>query len=241
MGRILLIVYGLFGMPLTLVTLADLARFLGNFVLTMVQKFKSVMGRRKGRKSAANADPQMPTVPIGFILLLLLAYPFLGGIIFSMYAGWPLVDAFYFSLVTIFTIGFGDLPPPIHPAFLICFIVGGVILVTMCVEFVGAQAIHQIHFMGRQAQRAKDVANRLAKIAQHINNSVGLNLSSGLAQMGAFARFGILMKVDADGKRIDNNANVHPGRPGLVALSGAQTVSAFAPDDADDFNFVDLL
>lgn len=97
-----------------------------------------------GGKTKGDTAAELPTVPIVFILALLLSYPLIGGLLFSVYADWSLVDAFYFSLVTIFTIGFGDLMPPIHPAFLIGFIVGGVILVTMCVELVGTQAIHHV-------------------------------------------------------------------------------------------------
>ncbi len=89
--------------------------------------------------------------------------------------------------------------------------------------------------MGRQMGKAKEVANRMMQMAQNINASMGLNLSSGLAQMGAFARFGMMMKVDQNGRKIDSNANER--RMGFHPSTSLN--SAFEPANADDINFVD--
>ena len=66
---------------------------------TLVRLFKAIVG-------AWRRDPQFRT------LLVLVLFTLLSGTIFySLEEGWTIVDAFYFSVTTLTTVGLGDLAP----------------------------------------------------------------------------------------------------------------------------------
>ncbi|GMR44470.1 hypothetical protein PMAYCL1PPCAC_14665, partial [Pristionchus mayeri] len=169
-GRLLLVCYGLMGIPLALVTMSDLGRFLCEAV-----------AKRFGEHTRA------------FVVCLMVAvmsYPIAGGFIISNLGNLSLTDGIYYSSITILTIGFGDMSPPIPIPFLIVYIIFGAMLVTIAVEVVAVNAIHHIHFMGRQLGNARLMATRMITMAQKISISKGLGL--GMAQLGAFARIGMM-------------------------------------------------
>jgi hypothetical protein len=64
------------------------------------------------------------------------------GAFVSLLQGWPLGDAFYFTFVTAFTIGYGDLVPKGFLARLIAMVIGltGVLL-TGLIAAVGVRAL----------------------------------------------------------------------------------------------------
>jgi hypothetical protein len=64
------------------------------------------------------------------------------GALVSLLQGWPLGDAFYFTFVTAFTIGYGDLVPKGFVARLIAMVIGltGVLL-TGLIAAVGVRAL----------------------------------------------------------------------------------------------------
>uniref|UniRef100_A0A183FSE0 Fibronectin type-III domain-containing protein n=1 Tax=Heligmosomoides polygyrus TaxID=6339 RepID=A0A183FSE0_HELPZ len=68
--------------------------------------------------------------------------------------GWPLSDGFYFVMVSVLTIGFGDLVPR-NEAFIILvlfLVLIGLVLTTTCVDIVGAYYIDRLHFFGRRLE-----------------------------------------------------------------------------------------
>ncbi|GMT23712.1 hypothetical protein PFISCL1PPCAC_15009 [Pristionchus fissidentatus] len=169
-GRLLLVCYALIGIPLALVTMSDLGRFLCDAV-----------GRCFGENTRAFVVCLMITV---------ISYPIAGGLIISHVAGLDITDGIYYSSITILTVGFGDMSPPIPVPFLIMYIIFGVMLVTISVDVVAANAIHHVHFMGRQLGNARVLATRMITMAQKISISKGLGM--GMAQLGAFARIGMM-------------------------------------------------
>ncbi|KJH50443.1 Ion channel [Dictyocaulus viviparus] len=172
-GRLFLIVYAVIGMPLALVTISDVGKF---FCDAGIELFK---------KSTASF-----TI---VLLLLLLFYPIIGGVCIHYISQLSLFDSFYYCTITILTVGFGDIEPPIAVPYLILFIFIGVILVTISVDVVATNIIHHIHYMGRQMGKATQIADKMIMMAQSININRGLRL--GISQLDAFAKMGAMIRL----------------------------------------------
>jgi len=71
------------------------------------------------------------------LALLVVSLFFIGTVFYWITEGWSLVDSFYFSTMTLATVGFGDFVPT-HPAtklFTVLYVLGGVgILVAFFTE-----------------------------------------------------------------------------------------------------------
>uniref|UniRef100_A0A1I7XE11 Ion_trans_2 domain-containing protein n=1 Tax=Heterorhabditis bacteriophora TaxID=37862 RepID=A0A1I7XE11_HETBA len=178
-GKLLLIIYGIVGIPLALVTMADTGKFISQFVIRCFPE------------------------------------------------------------------------PNINVIHLVVFIVFGVILVTITIDFVAAELIDHIHYMGRHVGRAKQIAGKMLQdkrlyssskiadksdgiitkyfvenlcfqIAQSLNMNRGISgLTAGMNQLQALARAGLLGKLDKE-----------------VLEKGRQMACAFAPV-LDDMDFMD--
>jgi hypothetical protein len=94
-------------------------------------------------------DNDRATTWIGSLALLALAT---GTVVYHSLEDWTWVDSFYFSVVALTTVGFGDLAPSTDTSklFTIVFILGGVSLI-------GA-ALNQV--MKRQARRSSERRSR---------------------------------------------------------------------------------
>ncbi|KHN73186.1 TWiK family of potassium channels protein 7 [Toxocara canis] len=199
-GRLLIIIYGLIGAPLVLVTVTDVGKFI-SFYST---KF-------------------LPSSMSGICFLtFLLIYLFVGAMFFSLFSPLTYLHAVYFSITSVFTIGFGDTPPPVPVPYLILFIILGVILVTITVELVAAEAINQIHYMGRHVGKAKEIASRMLQLAQSLNMNRGVSL--GLTQIESLKRLNFDKRASMTGKYW------RKGRPS----------TAFEPVISDDLEFMDV-
>uniref|UniRef100_A0A915BCI3 Potassium channel domain-containing protein n=1 Tax=Parascaris univalens TaxID=6257 RepID=A0A915BCI3_PARUN len=205
-GRLLIIIYGLIGAPLILVTLTDVGKFI-SFYST---KF-------------------LPSSMSGVCFLaFLLVYLFAGAMLFSLFSPLAYLDAIYFSITSVFTIGFGDTPPPIPIPSLILFIIIGVILVTITVELVAAEAINHIHYMGRHVGKAKQIASKMIQLAQNL--SVNRHaLSFGFTQIESMARFHIAANMD-------KNAALFARR-----WRRGRSNTAFEPVICSDLEFMDVV
>lgn len=67
---------------------------------------------------------QVREVPVLFSMLTMVAYVFLGAAIFCTWESWTVIDASYFSFITLTTVGFGDIVPDVYKGMashLICF------------------------------------------------------------------------------------------------------------------------
>ncbi|EJW77078.1 hypothetical protein WUBG_12010, partial [Wuchereria bancrofti] len=150
---------------------------------------------------------------LGFLII----YLFIGALLFSLFARITYLEATYFSITSVFTIGYGDTEPPVPVPYLILYIIIGVILVTIAVEVLAAEIINHIHYMGRHMACAMDVRR-------------GFN--SGLMQIESFIRFGLvfgMMKTDSNDEQnvlapYDINSTFEP-------ISGD---IKFADDDLSD-------
>ena len=66
-----------------------------------------------------------------------------GTLVFHRLEGWSWIDSFYFSVVTITTVGFGDLTPttPMSRLFTAIYILVGVAIGLVALSLVGAQIL----------------------------------------------------------------------------------------------------
>uniref|UniRef100_A0A0N5APU3 Ion channel n=1 Tax=Syphacia muris TaxID=451379 RepID=A0A0N5APU3_9BILA len=164
LGRILLICFAATGIPLAVATLADLGKFICQFLC----------------KSIKNQS----LLPPAIVFTAFLVYPVIGGFIICYITSLDFFDSLYYCIMTILMIGYGDFSPSIPLIFLLAFIVLGVILVTVSIDAVGADIINHIHFMGRQVGKAKAIAE---KMVQKVSMNKGLE--AGVAQLNALAKF----------------------------------------------------
>ncbi|CAI5450058.1 unnamed protein product [Caenorhabditis angaria] len=140
-GRLILCIYAGFGIPLALVMMSDVGKFLADL--------------------SAKLFNENITAFMVVLVSLLVAYSILGGIAMAKAIGVSMIDGIYFSTITIFTIGYGDVSPSISVYYIIAFIVFGVSLVTIAVDVVAANIIHNIHYMGRQVGKARIIADKM--------------------------------------------------------------------------------
>lgn len=198
-GRLVCVFFALFGIPLTLLTIANVGKFFSEHLLwlygcylKLTQKLQTLSARfRKhprpnmdkhdkatpdgplicdkcrrpsagstGRKTSLSdidlMDIQEKTVPASAVISILIGYTALGGFLFCNIENWDFFEAFYFSFVTMTTIGFGDLVPKNSRIILILlYIVLGLAITTMCIDLVGAHYVRKIHYFGRKIQDAR--------------------------------------------------------------------------------------
>jgi voltage-gated potassium channel Kch len=98
------------------------------------------------------------------IVSLALTLVFVGTIFYTLVEGWSPLDALYFSVVTMATVGYGDLSPKtdLGKAFTIVFILVGVgILVTFASRVVNAMVDQRAeHLREREQSREALSANK---------------------------------------------------------------------------------
>ena len=72
----------------------------------MVALFTTLVRLLRAVAGAWRRDPQF-RVLVGLVVFLLLS----GTVFYSLHEGWSIVDAIYFSVITLTTVGYGDLSP----------------------------------------------------------------------------------------------------------------------------------
>lgn len=135
-GRIACIFFALVGMPLAIVTIGDLGKFLSELTIWLYKRYKHLKTRmllswaaRKFRQpnglpSRSRIGPDEPDldpedefddllidkrqVPVVMVFAILVSYIAFGAFIFSAIEGWQYGDSFYFCFITLTTVGFGE-------------------------------------------------------------------------------------------------------------------------------------
>lgn len=119
LGRLATVIYGVVGIPLFLVLLADTGK-----LLTRLLK----------HALSSVADDQFDFgAPVAISIAA--SYIAAGALLFSVWEGWNFIDAFYFVFVTLSTVGFGDFVPETPERFIACFLytLGGLSLLAMVI------------------------------------------------------------------------------------------------------------
>uniref|UniRef100_A0A915IWS5 Potassium channel domain-containing protein n=1 Tax=Romanomermis culicivorax TaxID=13658 RepID=A0A915IWS5_ROMCU len=197
-GRIFCLIFVVIGLPLTMVTLANVAKFLSQLITwiytcslikfsKLTDRFYQILDRvsessrnskfitrirRNSSIGSKNCDEKMAQllwdnldqasvvrVPIWLMFTLILLYICLGALTFGPLENWSFAESFYFSFVSVFAVGFGDLTPK-NPAYLwwACFyVLGGLVLATTCIDAVGVHYANDIHNVGRRLRRTNPI------------------------------------------------------------------------------------
>uniref|UniRef100_A0A8R1DNL7 Potassium channel domain-containing protein n=1 Tax=Caenorhabditis japonica TaxID=281687 RepID=A0A8R1DNL7_CAEJA len=173
-GKFLCILYALFGVPLILITVADIGKFLSENIVQLYKwytKLREQLTRksdytpisqkdeekRKGHQMDIPDLDSYVSIPIFLIVTILLGYITLGAVILAMWEGWDFFSGFYFSFITMTTVGFGDIVPVKREYYILdlCYIIIGLSITTMCIDLVGIQYIQKMHYFGRAIKDAR--------------------------------------------------------------------------------------
>ncbi|VDD83069.1 unnamed protein product [Mesocestoides corti] len=136
-GRLATIFYGLFGIPMMLLFLANLGSLMADVFRIAYKKICCRFARDRKQESEKGDPPtwghgefvhnpgwtlrvrkesRSVRIPVWLILCSFFLYLFMGAMIFAYWENWTFLDAMYFVFVTVSTIGFGDMLPGMDDA-----------------------------------------------------------------------------------------------------------------------------
>ncbi|VDL70653.1 unnamed protein product [Nippostrongylus brasiliensis] len=171
-GRMFCIAYALLGVPLILITVADIGKFLSENIIWLYSRYSKA--RKQCQRQSYAALPtkdksnregeqlmqgleQYISIPVALIVMILLGYMAIGAVLLGSWENWQFFSGFYFSFITMTTVGFGDIVPLNREFYLLdlCYIIIGLAITTMCIDLVGIQYIRKIHYFGRAIKDAR--------------------------------------------------------------------------------------
>lgn len=150
-SQLFCIAFALVGIPLTLLTLANLGKYLTKLYWLML----FCAGKNIKWRACQNANLPLPTV----IALLIMTFAFGSFFFYEKGRGFT-VDDVYFSVISFATVGYGDRKPTTdNPGVLIgmlVFLIWGMILTTTF--FTGVSGyVRSIHYLGKRMRGSRDV------------------------------------------------------------------------------------
>lgn len=174
-GRILMIPYALFGMPINAILLANMGEYFGLKLIKIYRKYK----RRSERRADVLDYFFQHLGMLGQIFLYLipgfLFFIFLPACLFMVFEGWDYVGSIYYAFVTLTTIGFGDIVAGTvnngfadgyfvaYEIFLIAWITFGLGYVVMLLGFITSglrsEGVHRLE--QKLANQFKSTQNRI--------------------------------------------------------------------------------
>ncbi|KAE9416805.1 hypothetical protein Angca_004049, partial [Angiostrongylus cantonensis] len=167
-GRLFGVIYCLIGIPLTLVTVANVAKFISETIFLIHYELWKYWIRWKAQRKgedwangslfAEDEDEQeildrvklvrFPPIVVFFFVFL---YGLLASYVIQQKEQWSYVESMYFTFISILTVGFGDFrPSPENLWITLAVVIGGVILTTMCMDVFGRMYLKEIHYLGRK-------------------------------------------------------------------------------------------
>ncbi|KYM97539.1 Open rectifier potassium channel protein 1, partial [Cyphomyrmex costatus] len=156
LSRILMIFYGLIGIPMNGILLTQLGEFFSGVFIRAYQKYKSYKQRQSctdhpSKKSIPSETRKIMRLAAQIFLYLtpgFIVFIFFPAILFSHYERWTYDESVYYAFVTLTTIGFGDLVAGqdntkgsgpffiLYKIFLICWISFGLGYIVMIMTFI---------------------------------------------------------------------------------------------------------
>ncbi|CAK9825674.1 Open rectifier potassium channel protein 1 [Anthophora retusa] len=180
LSRILMILYGLVGIPMNGILLTQLGEFFGHVFVKAHQKYKSYKHGRNDyypRKLTTFETGKVGLAAQIFIHLMpgFVMFIFFPAFLFSHYEGWSYDEAVYYAFVTLTTIGFGDYVAGqdnskgngvffmLYKTFLICWISFGLGYTVMIMTFIAR---------GMRSKKITRIEHKLAMNLKHTQSKI---------------------------------------------------------------------
>ncbi|MFH4976775.1 hypothetical protein AB6A40_003484 [Gnathostoma spinigerum] len=201
-GRLFGVIYCLIGIPLTLVTVTNIAKFLSEalfFIHFQLWQFW-IRWRERSKCSSIREDDLQPDICEGsseqeildrmrlirFPSLIVFCFVFFYGLLVSYIVQakeqWTYIESMYFTFISILTVGFGDYRPGAENQITILIVIlGGMILTTMCVDVFGRMYLEEIHYLGRKLQTT-DPFHYLRRAKAHRHRQIMATMLQTLAK-----------------------------------------------------------
>jgi hypothetical protein len=127
-------------------------------------------------EAAAKAGKIGPGAAVLMCIVSITVYAVIGWIFFNHFYGWTFVDCFYFAMVTITTVGYGDLTPaddPAHQMFTGAYAFLGVAIIAGTLSDLSASLVHMVRKVARKAKNEAIMESNML-LAQHSSRKTGL-------------------------------------------------------------------
>uniref|UniRef100_A0A915DVH8 Fibronectin type-III domain-containing protein n=1 Tax=Ditylenchus dipsaci TaxID=166011 RepID=A0A915DVH8_9BILA len=170
-GRIFGVIYCLIGIPLTLVTVANISKFVSETIFMLHYEIWKLWMRIKSRSRESSEEEgaqmfgdsedeqdvldrvRLIRFPPIVVFMFAIVYGFFGALAIQFNEKWSYAESLYYTFISILTVGFGDYrPSPDNMITVLIVITGGIILTTMCMDVVGRMYLKEIHYLGRKLQ-----------------------------------------------------------------------------------------
>lgn len=161
-GRLFCVFYGLLGIPLTLLAIADHGRFLASGLQFLYVRGKSAFSRAKKKKDEEEQEQEIDeeeedSLSPALLLVIYILYLFSGSFMLGHWENnWSFLDSLYFSFISLSTIGFGDVVPKNYKylPFVLLYIGVGLILSSTAIDIL-AEYLRKLHQFGMKIQNVQ--------------------------------------------------------------------------------------